>query len=203
MSRQGRTGSSVPRPADDFYKTPAWATAALISRIVPSRVIWEPACGDGAICEVVKLLWPNTIVQATNLTDRGYGETGKDFLTIDAGYIVKTPGMIITNPPSSLREAFVLRALYFGFRAAFFMTTKFLEGRTRYHTIFRCRPPAVVYQFSGRVTIYQGEIPEDEQPGQKTEAYAWFLWDAHHYGDTIFRWIPPDEEEKWKWLMQK
>ena len=61
----------------DFLPTPVWATHALIDNEKFEGDIWEPACGDGSMSRVLE----STVVQSTDLFDRGYGEAGVDFLT--------------------------------------------------------------------------------------------------------------------------
>ena len=63
----------------DYYPTPNWATFALIENEKFEGQIWECACGDGAMSEVLKKTG-NPVV-SSDLYDRGYGETGHDFLT--------------------------------------------------------------------------------------------------------------------------
>jgi hypothetical protein len=38
----------------DFFRTPEWATHALIDNETFVGEIWEPACGDGAIARVLE-----------------------------------------------------------------------------------------------------------------------------------------------------
>jgi hypothetical protein len=40
--------------------------------------IWEPCCGDGAMARVLEAHGHHVV--ATDLVDRGYGETGRGFL---------------------------------------------------------------------------------------------------------------------------
>src|SRR6476619_5835454 len=63
----------------DFYPTPAWATYALVENEPFIGDIWECACGDGAMSEV--LAEAGNHVHSSDLYDRGYGEIGIDFLT--------------------------------------------------------------------------------------------------------------------------
>lgn len=58
------TNRGAERRADDYYATPAWATAALLDwferqRLTMRGTILDPFAGDGAILEVVKdRSWP-------------------------------------------------------------------------------------------------------------------------------------------------
>src|SRR5579872_4425522 len=86
------TKRSADLDGPDFFPTPAWATHALVENEKFSGDIWECACGDGAMSEVLKLT--GNRVESSDLFDRGYGETGHDFLASD-----RRAENIITNPP--------------------------------------------------------------------------------------------------------
>src|SRR4051794_7299088 len=63
----------------DFFPTPAWATHALLESEHFEQEIWECACGNGAMFRV--LLSTGLPVLSSDLYERGYGESGHDFLT--------------------------------------------------------------------------------------------------------------------------
>ena len=60
---------------DDFYATPPEAVRALLSVENFSGTLWEPACGDGAIVNVLREA--GHTVYATDLVDRGCPDSGK------------------------------------------------------------------------------------------------------------------------------
>lgn len=66
--------------------------------------IWECACGDGAMA--TRLMRTGNRVIGSDLYDRGFGETGLDFLTSD-----RICDNIVTNPPYNSAEGFVARGL--------------------------------------------------------------------------------------------
>ena len=72
--------SAIDRQKTEFYPTPAEATMALLNylKIPKGSLIWEPACGEGHMVEVMRESGYNVI--ATELYDRGYGLTGIDYL---------------------------------------------------------------------------------------------------------------------------
>jgi hypothetical protein len=74
----------------DFFRTPAWATYALIDNEKFSGEIWESACGDGAMSRVKT----GCSISSSDLHDRGYGDVGIDFLTAK-----RQAENIVTNPP--------------------------------------------------------------------------------------------------------
>ncbi len=166
----------------DFYPTPRWATFALIESERFTGDIWEPACGDGAMSEVL-VETGNTII-SSDLYDRGYGESGQDFLTAD-----RTCRNIVTNPPFNSAEGFVAAGLRCAqSKFALLLRLAFLEGANRANTIFQRNPPGRVWVFSERITFYpKGAV----QAGSGTTAYAWFVWDKDHSGPTELKWLTP------------
>lgn len=88
----------------DFYPTPKWATYALIDNEAFKGDIWECACGDGAMSDV--LSETGSTVLSSDLYDRGFGEVGHDFLSTNRAY-----QNIITNPPFNSAEGFVAKSL--------------------------------------------------------------------------------------------
>ena len=114
----------------DFFPTPAWATHALIDNEAFQGDIWECACGDGAMSEVLKIAG-NKII-SSDLFDRGYGEPEYDFLDTWR----RAPN-IITNPPFNAAEGFVRAGLEKADRKfALLLRLAFLEGANRQRTIF-------------------------------------------------------------------
>lgn len=165
----------------DFFPTPAWATHALIDNEQFKGDIWECACGNGAMSEVLGETGQS--VRSTDLYDRGFGESGVDFLETSA----RTKN-IITNPPFNAAEGFVrsgLRATEKKF--ALLLRLAFLEGAGRQRTIFTDAPPSRVWVFSERITFYPAGAVKK---GSGTTAYAWFVWDKDSTG-TELKWFKP------------
>ena len=166
----------------DFFPTPAWATEALIDNEAFQGDIWECACGNGAMSEVLQRTG-STII-SSDLYDRGYGEAGVDFLKARRQY-----DNIVTNPPYNAAEAFVHAGLVSARRKfALLLRLAFLEGANRQRTIFGRTPPARIWVFSERITFYPaGAI----QKGSGTTAYAWFVWDKDAVGSPELKWFKP------------
>jgi hypothetical protein len=166
----------------DFYPTPRWATFALIDNEPFQGAIWECACGDGAMAEVLKET--GNPIESSDLYDRGYGEIGHDFLNTR-----RTCRNIITNPPFHSAEGFVANALQNAeAKFALLMRLAFLEGANRANTIFHQHPPSRVWVFSERITFY---MKGAQIAGSGTTAYAWFVWDKNHSGPTQLAWFKP------------
>lgn len=176
---------NVGRQQDDFYRTPPWCTEALL-RVEPGMPsgIWEPACGDGAISRV--LAEAGRHVWSTDLVGRGYGFARRDFLLEYA--MPGDIGGIVTNPPFKLADDFALHALerlrvpYL----AMLLRLAFLEGMARGAALFTPHPPARVWAFGKRPTLWRG----DEVAGTGGSiAYAWFVWDGLTLpGETRLGW---------------
>lgn len=167
-----------------FYETPEEATIALLEREQFKGSVWEPACGKGAISQVLKSrgYWD---ILSTDLIDRGYGQQ-LDFLT---EFKWQKRNNIITNPPFNLAKAFVLRALEAtNGKVAMFLRLAFLESQSR-KEMFENTPLARVYVFSKRLTLYPRDMPKEERGGSGSIAFAWFVWDHAYHGEPVLRWI--------------
>lgn len=166
----------------DFFPTPPWATYALIDNENFEGDIWECACGDGSMSSV--LSETRNSVFSSDLYDRGFGETGIDFLTSD-----RVTDNVVTNPPYNSAEAFVGKGLLSSRRKfALLLRLAFLEGINRANTIFYVNPPTRVWVFSERITFY----PKDAiKRGGGTTAYAWFVWDKNSIGKSELKWLKP------------
>lgn len=166
----------------DFYPTPRWATYALMDNESFHGEVWECACGDGAMSEVITDA--GNLVVSSDLYDRGYGEIGHDFLAT-----TRRHPNIITNPPFNSAEGFVAAGLESAQRKfALLLRLAFLEGANRANTIFHRNPPARVWVFSERITFY---MKGAQVAGSGTTAYAWFVWDKDHAGRTEMEWFKP------------
>jgi hypothetical protein len=154
----------------DHYPTPPHATQALVDRERFTGLILEPACGTGAIVQVLRRHGYN--VRATDLFD------GENFFAR-----TETVPNIITNPPYSHSLAFIIHAKKIAIRKiAMLLPVEFLHGGTRYE-LFQDRrfPLKIVYVFSSRLSF-----------GAETHAtvgHAWYVWDRRHKGAPIIRWI--------------
>lgn len=166
----------------DFFPTPAWATYALIDNERFQGDIWESACGNGAMSEVLGEAGKKVI--SSDLYDRGYGEADHDFLETWR----RAPN-IVTNPPYNAAEGFVRSGLErAGSKFALLLRLAFLEGANRQRTIFTEAPPSRVWVFSERITFYPAGAV---QKGTGTTAYAWFVWDKDASSQTELKWFKP------------
>ncbi|MGN6209559.1 hypothetical protein [Asticcacaulis sp.] len=184
---------TIKRLADldgpDFFPTPTWATEALIDNELLAGEIWEPACGNGAMSKVLEKT-SNSVV-STDLYDRGFGESGIDFLLQS-----RKSQNIITNPPYNSAEGFVKTGLKLAEKKfALLLRLAFLEGANRNKTIFAHSPPSRVWVFSERITFYPAGV---EKQGSGTTAYAWFVWDKSAQSGTELKWFKPGYKAAFK-----
>lgn len=185
--RETRTNQpTMKRKSDldgpDFFPTPAWATHALMQVEEFDGEVWEPACGNGAMAEVIRSYGLPVI--ASDLYDRGYGTPGVDFTKS----IIATTQNIITNPPFHSAESFVHAGLRTAcHKVALLLRLAFLESAERQRSIFTNLSPSRVWCFSERITFYPAGA---ERAGSGTMAYAWFVWEKPLQKITELKWLP-------------
>ena len=171
MSNLGYTRKDL-----DFYPTPAWVTEAVIPYlrfyIDRGTPVWEPACGDGAMSEVLKDRFDN--VTSTDIANYGYGQAGVDFLALN----VHVRGLVITNPPyGDLAEAFVRQGLKVTERyqgvVAMLMRHEYDTAKGRVD-LFNKPPFATKVVLTTRPRWIEGST------GAPRHSYAWYLWSWKH-----------------------
>lgn len=176
------------RVKDDYYATPVEATKGILDREILDGNIFEPACGEGHISEIIKEYYPNSEVISTDLVDRGYGDGGINFLTHDFG---RKFDNIITNPPFKYAKEFIERGLELANnKVIMFAKIQLVESVSR-KELFEKFPPKYIYVFSKRVNPLRNGSPVDEKgkPWSSTMCFAWFVWEKGFEGETTFRWI--------------
>lgn len=173
------------REENDYYATHPKAMHDLLKYESFNKNIWEPACGEGNLSEVLKEYGYN--VYSTDLINRsGYPDRVLDFLESSISF----DGDIITNPPFKYTNEFILKALESipaGNKVAMFLKLNYLSGKRRYREIYSQHPPYRVYVFSGRTACSKNNTPEGFKSGAMD--YAWFIWEKGKQGPTDLRWI--------------
>lgn len=180
------------REANDFYATEPKALELLLELEKFSPYVWECACGQGHLSEVLKNRGYK--VKSSDLFNRGYeGTEIIDFLNVtksDVKYDV--PRDIITNPPYKYAKEFVEHALDISMdstKVAMFLKVQFLEGKAR-RKLFEKHPPKVIYVASSRLLCAKnGEFEKMRQGGGSAVAYAWFIWEKGYKGKTTIGWF--------------
>ncbi len=178
--------SEGERERHDYYATEPKALELLLELENFSPDVWECACGEGHLAEV--LVAKGHKVIASDLIDRGYGCGGVDFLKQTKEF----DGDIITNPPYKCAKDFVEHALEIvteNRKVAMFLKLTFLESKQR-RKLFNKYPPKVIYVSSARLQCAKGGDFVTYRKGTGTAvAYAWFIWEKGYTGDTVVRWF--------------
>lgn len=176
------------REENDFYATPPKEVLNILQHEEMVGTILEPCCGMGHMVEgILKSDITNKII-ATDLIDRGYGETGLDFLSESYPY-VKEIGTVIINPPFKLIERFVNKSIEIAEnKVILFARNQFVESESRYENIFANNPPSRIYQYVDRVAC--AKDGDFNKPMSSNMAFSWFVWDKQNETiETIFKWI--------------
>lgn len=163
---------SYGRAEADFYATPPEATRALCGWLVaqgltrPGTVVWEPACGDGAMSRVLEA--QGLRVVSTDVRATGYGRVC-DFLATaprEDGRCLP----IITNPPFCLAEQFIRHAV--AVNAPWFallLKAQYWSAATRLKLHADC-PPAAALPLTWRLAFCP------ERGASPPMDVAWFFW---------------------------
>ena len=138
----------------DYYPTPISAFEPLLNFLPITWFYWEPACGDKRLVNF--------------LNKKGFKADGND---IKNGYDFlqdKTDReCIITNPPFSICEDFIIHSLEKSMHTIMLLRLSFL-GSQRRHNFFKKHPINGLFVLSKRPSFIKGKTDNSE--------YAWFCW---------------------------
>lgn len=182
-------GDQSKRRELDFYPTPPEATHALMQFLFENNIVnesflvWEPACGDGAMSDVI-----GEYVQAVHASDiriTGYSlDGGIDFLSnkfsCDA---------IITNPPFNLSEQFIRHAISQAGVVAMLLKSQYWHAQKRID-LFNDHPPAYVLPLTWRPDFLFDQRANGVK-GSPTMEVHWTVWVQGDY-DTKYRLLKKD-----------
>ena len=175
------------RVSQDYYATHQDSTKALLEVEEIIYPALEPACGEGHISKLLD----EEQTQSSDLVYYGYGIGGKtDFLTEEP---IGDFNTVITNPPFSLFQEFVEKALKVAKKKVImFGKLQALEGIKR-ATYLETTPLKTVYVFKKRQQPLRNGSEIDEATGKKwassTMAFAWFVWEKGYTGKPTIEWI--------------
>jgi len=179
--------TSEERQNEDYYATDPKAAVLLLELEKFSENIWECACGEGHLSQVFEKAGYK--VRSSDLMDRGFGETGVDFLSEENKF---WDGDIITNPPYKYAQEFIQKSLDIipnGKKVAMFLKVQFMEGKGR-KNMFISNPPKVVYVSSSRLLCAKNaEFDKMIANGGSAVAYAWYIWEKGFDGVTQLKWF--------------
>lgn len=160
---------------DDFYETPAQATLALLRHeplLARPTSVWEPACGKGAISQILEAAGHE--VTSTDLVARGYGAGGIDFLLEQ-----RAPpgcGLILTNPPFKLMDEFVRHGLRLAPHVIVLARWAYAEGAKRSDLIDECLDR--VWLGRERLPFMHRNGWSGPVSGNSGAPFAWFVFGA-------------------------
>ena len=189
-----------PRSIDDLVATGLldFLRAGDYDTGVSPGVVWEPACGQGHMCNRLRDLGFN--VFATDLVDRGCaGASVLDFLGIEALNVDvtgKNIRAIVTNPPYKYCTEFVERSLDVlsgggidGGVVCMFLKLTTLEGADRYWRLWSKKGLRYVYVYSHRIECAKNGV--FGAGAGSAVCYAWFIWEIGYEGEPVLRWFKP------------
>ena len=197
MNRAHVTGNSTAPHSvrgNDLYETPDVAVQALLDVEPIPPLIWEPACGRGAIARVLRDAGHS--VYASDLVD--YGDIGQPYESnVDFLKLVKAKGnwdAIVTNPPYKLAQAFVEEAIPIVPKVVMLLRLAFLESERR-RGILDSGQLARVYVFRNRLPMMHRD-GWDGPKASSSMAFAWFVWERDYNGPTILERISWEKPQK-------
>lgn len=181
-----RPENDRPRETDDFYPTPPEPTRALLhaerDRLADFPVIWEPACGDGAMVREIEAAGHECI--GSDLVRRCKDECNlvRDFFR----FRESVAPAIITNPPyDQINERdgkgrWVWHAMErLGVEYMALLLSWSWPGAGGHARLWRTWPPARVYLMRWKIDFTGGGAPP--------MLNGWFVWDRAHQGETLLR----------------
>lgn len=180
--------SQFEKEPNEFYETPPSLTEPLLMLEKFEGDIWEPACGKGAMSQL--LTEGGHRVVSTDLIHRGYGEGGVNFLCEKQ---LRAPN-VVTNPPFKLFRQFAQHALGLGARKVVLMNRMRVLGNVLDARLFERTGLARVHIAKGRVAILppgatdKGHSPRDGN-------YAWFVWEAGYSGTPTVTWFSLNQQD--------
>jgi hypothetical protein len=165
----------------EHFETPRWAAAAILQREIMPRVILDPCCGSGILCDAAAEEGYRVI--PADIHDWGYPDTWvRDFLTFN---IDLSATGVFMNPPFSLAEDFVRKCFALNARKILcFQRFAWRESRKR-REFWQQFPPNRIYICGDRASCWRHDIPTAQRGSGTPTAHAWFVWEKGHPTGTL------------------
>jgi hypothetical protein len=172
------------RHEHDWYQEPPWCSRRLFEAEPFTGAVLDPCCGGGNIVEAARA--HGHPAHGTDIADRGYGETGIDFL---AGTLDRVDN-VVCNPPFKVAPQFVARALEL---ARYKVAIIFPTARLNAARWLQALPLARVWLLTPRPSMPPGEvILRGEKPGNGKEDFCWVVLEHGHRGPAAMHWLHRD-----------
>ena len=170
------------RPKGDFYETPkslVWVASEIIhSEFSAESPILEPCCGNGAISNELKKMEYKVVENDL------HSHIGTNYDYLDSSFPEE---YVITNPPFSLWDEFVLKAkthcqkiMFIGRLNYFGTNSRLKNGMWDNLKSVHCFNRYVDYRTEGRI---------DGLFNVGAMATAWFLWDMNYNDDPTIHFL--------------
>lgn len=172
------------RIALDAYRTPAWVTAYLLSRVRFQGPIWEPAAGEGDMARVLSQYGFKVITSDIREglgCDHALDFTAAHWTDTPVAQEARRPKDVLTNPPFEHAEAFIRRGLELisvtGGKLALLLPFDYDTAVATRGDLFRDPRFAAKLVLQSRIR-WVGL----EQKASPRQNHAWFVWDQKHTG---------------------
>lgn len=181
--------SGFERVEGDRYWTEAWVTQALLDRVKFRGLVWEPACGRGDMADV--LTAAGYMVKVSDIAGAALGcKSAEQFDFLEHNELGDRLLSIVTNPPYTLAEAFIWKAL---------ALTEPWDGmvamllRNEYDCAAGRRPLFERESFAAKLVLTRRprwKDAKDQHSASPRHNFSWFLWDHTHSGAAGIEWLP-------------
>ncbi len=187
---------ALPREENDFYPTPPEPTRAFLNaesaRLKDFPLIWEPACGDGAMVREIRAAGHACI--GTDLVQRW--PDGADFHQADFMRSRKSLApAIVTNPPYDHvnwrdgKGRWITHALdVLGVEYMALLLSWSWPGAGGLAGIWTRHPPARVYLMRWKIDFTGAGAPP--------MLNGWFVWDDAAQGETVLRMLDRSDDAR-------
>lgn len=177
------------RVEGDRYYTEPWVTQALLDAVKFRGLIWEPAAGRGDMADVLVANGYKVMVSDIVGADQGCMNAARaDFLTHPS--LGDATFSVVTNPPYTLAEKFVRKALALTARSGGMVAMLFRNewdcAATR-RDLFECEAFAAKLVLTKRPRWVDALAQHSASPRHN---FAWYLWDYNHTGSAKIIWLP-------------
>jgi hypothetical protein len=162
---------------DDYYQTPREATYALLKAFKVPNAVYEPACGAGAIVNILRA--EGHTVHASDLVDRGCPDSSV------SNFLEQTkpiPGVdvCLTNPPFKIAHEFIRKSRELYPMTIMLLRLAFLESMKR-SDILDAGDLSKVMLFRRRLPFMHRENYTGKRNSNSAMPFCWMVWSRDHH----------------------